>query len=390
MTNGRAVSPAVLLFLCLFAAQAALLVLSPILPAVAAEFGVSTATAGQLRSASGLVAGAVSLALIRVGRRFRLRSVLAVGLGGLVVGSVMSALAPSFAVLVVAQTLTGFGVALVLSGGLAASEAWSAGEERSRALSWALVGQPVAWIVGQPIAGVVADIDWRWAWIAVPTVAGGVALLAVLTRCPDGEARETAEPGGVFRQHGAGGWALGELLAFSAWAGVIVFAGALMIETYAIGAGTAGLLLGAGAAAYLPGNFLARRWLAGSGRHLLVGFALALAVGAVLLGAVRSALWLTWVVFAVLAFLGGGRTIAGAAVGLELSRGRRMAAMSLRTAALQFGYLIGSTVGGAALAWRGYAAVGLAYGGLLVLAVVPHLAALRTSREHEPTPVATA
>ena len=45
----RLTGPSTVLFLCLFTSQAALLVLSPILPEVAREFGVSTATAGQLR-----------------------------------------------------------------------------------------------------------------------------------------------------------------------------------------------------------------------------------------------------------------------------------------------------------------------------------------------------
>ena len=50
---------------CLFVSQAALLVLSPVLPELARELGVSTATAGQLRSLSGLTGGltAVLLAL---------------------------------------------------------------------------------------------------------------------------------------------------------------------------------------------------------------------------------------------------------------------------------------------------------------------------------------
>ena len=49
--------PRVVLFAALFASQAGLLVLSPILPDVARELGVSTATAGQLRTLSGATGG---------------------------------------------------------------------------------------------------------------------------------------------------------------------------------------------------------------------------------------------------------------------------------------------------------------------------------------------
>ena len=52
-----------MLFLCLFASQAGMLVLSPILPDIAREFGVSTAAAGQLRAISGATGGLVAIAL---------------------------------------------------------------------------------------------------------------------------------------------------------------------------------------------------------------------------------------------------------------------------------------------------------------------------------------
>lgn len=59
MPNRR--TTALTLALCLGAPQAALLILTPILSAVAAEVGISTATAGQLRTISGLAAGTTAL-----------------------------------------------------------------------------------------------------------------------------------------------------------------------------------------------------------------------------------------------------------------------------------------------------------------------------------------
>ena len=55
--------PSLVLFVCLFASQAGLLVLSPMLPDVAREFGVSTATAGQLRAMSGATGGVTAILL---------------------------------------------------------------------------------------------------------------------------------------------------------------------------------------------------------------------------------------------------------------------------------------------------------------------------------------
>jgi predicted MFS family arabinose efflux permease len=64
------------LFLCLAASQAAVLVLTPVLAAVASDLEVSTATAGQLRTISGLSAGATALGAGLLASRIGLRELL--------------------------------------------------------------------------------------------------------------------------------------------------------------------------------------------------------------------------------------------------------------------------------------------------------------------------
>src|SRR5215212_8301867 len=72
--NGGHARVSALLFLCLFASQASLIALSPVLADVANDFDISTAAAGQLRTVTGVAAGITALSLGRVGRRL--------GLGG--------------------------------------------------------------------------------------------------------------------------------------------------------------------------------------------------------------------------------------------------------------------------------------------------------------------
>jgi hypothetical protein len=59
---------AVVLFLSFFAAQAAVIALSPVPNHVATELGVSIATSGQLRTLLGLAAGITALAIPRAAR----------------------------------------------------------------------------------------------------------------------------------------------------------------------------------------------------------------------------------------------------------------------------------------------------------------------------------
>ena len=101
--------PALILFLAVFAAQAGFLVLTPILPDVAGEFGVSTAMAGGLRIASGLAGTAVALTLGLTAPRLGLRDLVAAGLLLVGLGSVTGAAAPTFAVLAVSQVALGRG-----------------------------------------------------------------------------------------------------------------------------------------------------------------------------------------------------------------------------------------------------------------------------------------
>jgi predicted MFS family arabinose efflux permease len=370
-----------MLFLSLFAAQAAVIAITPVLADVADDFDVSTATAGQLRSVSGLAAGIAALAMGALSSRFGLRDLLLIGLAVLGAGCLASAGAPVFAALAIAQVAVGAGLAVVLSAALAAAAAWSSEEQRAKLLSWTLIGQPAAWIVGMPVVGLVGDISWRLAWLVVPFAASAVALVAVHARCPD----VATEPGtGTWRllrrSSLVKGWALGELLAFSAWAGTLVFAGALLVESYDSSPAAAGLLLGLAAVAYLPGNFLARRMIGNRSRIVLVALPLAAAAIVAVFGTYRPASWASAAFLSALAFVSGARTIVGSALGLDVCARRQVFAMRIRAAATQFGYLFGAVLGGLALAAGGYAALGATFAVLFVLAAIPHGVVLLAGR----------
>ena len=133
MPNGpRAVGIALLSALA--ASQAALVVLNPLLPDVARDLDVSIATAGQLRTVSGLAAGAAALATGLLAARVGLRGLMLGALAILAIGSLASGAAPDFAVLVVAQALVGVGIGVSYSAAIAATAEWSTdGEQVARA-----------------------------------------------------------------------------------------------------------------------------------------------------------------------------------------------------------------------------------------------------------------
>jgi predicted MFS family arabinose efflux permease len=360
------------LLLCLAASQAALLVLTPVLAEVAADLGVSTATAGQLRTISGLAAGATALATGLVAARHGLRRLVGVGLVLVAIGSGSSSVAPDFTLLCVAQLLIGVGVGLSYSAAVAAVAEWSSPAQRSQVLALALLGPPLAWVVGMPLAGIVGDVSWRLVWVAVPLVLALAALVALRGHPGSAPAAKRADLRAVFGYPGVVRWSLGELFAYSAWAGALVFMGALFIESYDLSITATGLVLGVGALVYLPGNLLFRRVVDEHTRTLLIGLALAAAATVALLGAWRPSVWISLALFATLSFIAGGRTLAGGHRGLDLAPEVRLGVTGVRTAAIQLGYFAGAAIGGAALATGGYRALGFAFAVLFVAAAVPH------------------
>jgi predicted MFS family arabinose efflux permease len=357
---------------CLFAAQAGLIALSPVLSAVAADFDVSTAAAGQLRLALGLAAGVTALAAGRLGARFSLRALLVAGAAILAFASVASAAAPSLVLLALAQIGVGVGVALLGSAAIAAAAEWVPADQRARVLSRALTGAPVAWIVGMPLLGTLGDASWRYGWLALPLAAALAAAAAVGVRGRGAGSAPAAQPlREVLRERSVVGWSASELLASSGWAAVLIYAGALCMDEHGASGPVTGVVLAAGAAAFAVGNLTFRRLAGRDLRASVVGLSLALALAVMLLGAVSPTLGATAVIFAAAAFVAGGRVLLGNLYGLDLAPGRRLPVSGLRAAANQFGYFAGTAVAGGALALHGWSGFGVAAGLLIALAPLP-------------------
>jgi DHA1 family inner membrane transport protein len=380
--------PSPVLFACLFASQAGLLVLSPILPDIAHEFGTSTAAAGQLRTLSGATGGLTALALALCGRRPGLRALLNAGAGLLLAGSGLSAVAPSFAVLAVAQAVIGVGIGLLVAIGIAAAGEWSAPAERPHTLAWAIAGMPVAWIVGMPAAGAAAAVDWRLAWLVVPAGAAVIALGLLRLRPADPPSARTGDATAAWRRPEVARFTAAELLANAGWASVLTYSGSLLIESYGASRETVALGLSAMAAAMVPGTFLGRRRAPTATTAILAGLTLAQGCFVAVLGIVRPDAGVSLSVLTVMAFTNGWRSVLASSLGMDSAPDDKVAVMSMRASANQFGYLVGAAIGALALSIGGFSAVGCALAGLFALGALLHSPTIFVARylASSPTP----
>jgi predicted MFS family arabinose efflux permease len=385
-------SPSLVLFLALFASQSGVLVLSPILSDVAEDFGVSIAAAGQLRILAAPLAALVALAVARSLVRFSPRALLVAGSTLLAFGSAASAVSPSFLWLALAQVPMWGGIAILLTAAVAASASWSEPERRTRVVAHMFAGPPAAWIVGMPLIGVVAEVDWRLAFVALPLPAALVATLAAAARPNDAPiSRAGSSLLGFLGRSVARRWALGELLATSAWAGTLVFCGALLTDEYGMSTTATGVALAAVAIAYLVGNQWAGRGDPRRARSTMLACSLAASVTVALTWAFTPAVAVTLVVFAVSGAMVATRTVAGTVYGFSVAGDLGREVGAARAVTTQLGYLIGSLAGGAALALGGFGLLAVAFGGLLLASTLPYvtLGAVRRSGVLRPAPEAS-
>jgi len=364
------------LFLTLFASQSGVIALSPVLTKVADDLGVSSSTAGQLRTISGLAAGCTALLLARVARRLSLRSLMLAGTGLVAGGSVISSAAPTFASLAAAQAVIGIGVAVLLASATTAAAEWVPEEHRAGVLSWALIGQPAAWIVGMPLIGALGELSWRYGLLAVPLLGSTLAAFALAGRRRTTPIDRNVGLGAALAQPPVARWATAELLASAGWTGTLVYSGALFVESYGTTPTVTGLVLAAAAAAFVAGNVAFRPLVGVDDRRRIIALSLLLAAVVPVFGAVRPGLAVSGALLAAAAFLAAGRMLMGNAFGLKTAPDQRLAVTSARAAANQFGYFLGAGIGGVALTADGYAGLGLALGGLFAGGVLP-LATIR-------------
>jgi predicted MFS family arabinose efflux permease len=99
-------------------------------------------------------------------------------------------------------------------------------------------------------------------------------------------------------------------------------------------------------------------------------------VAVVALGAARPHAVVTLALLAVMAFVNGWRSMVASALGMDTAPDDRVAVMSMRAAANQFGYLFGAAAGGLALALGDFPALGGALGAMFAAGALIHLSAV--------------
>jgi predicted MFS family arabinose efflux permease len=389
LSPGRAAFLVGVLVLASFTYVLGVLQFSPLLTAMAAEFEVSESAVGQLSTIGGLVGTAMALLAAPWMSRFSRRAWIVGEVLVVVVGVILTATAPSFAVLIAGRVVMSVGGgALMANCFTAASELFPDARQRTRAVAFVVSGTTLAILAGLPIVALLNDaFGWRWAAAGV-LVPWAVVLLGMLG-LPDNRARSSASGGPVVKASGFRAviahrptlWLMVVMIVLMmAYIGWITYYGAYVENEFGVSAQRLGTLFLVGGLCELASNMLApsliQRFSAFSVSMVGILLAVVALLGSGVVFTTPASLFVSIALIHVstsVVYLGSNTLL------LDAQPEQRGPVMAIASAASGFGGSGGALLAGAILSVSGN--YDLAYQGLGVMMLLAVVALVLSRRE---------
>ncbi|MER6140927.1 MFS transporter [Streptomyces sparsogenes] len=218
-----------LLALGTFAVGTDSMVMAGILGLISRDLDVSVPTAGQLVTVFALSYGLLAPVLATLTARWPRRRLLLTALAFFTAANALSALAPTYPLLLATRVLAAAGAALYTPTANAVATSLVPPERRGRALATVLGGMTVATALGVPLGTWIGRADWRLTmWLVVALGAAALAGQALLLRDLPTTGPATAPPGlrerlAPLRDRRVVGAAATTFLFFLAWNSVYIY-----------------------------------------------------------------------------------------------------------------------------------------------------------------------
>ncbi|OKH99901.1 MFS transporter [Streptomyces sp. CB02923] len=204
-----------------------------LLPDVAAGFGVSIPLAGYATTlyALGVVVGAPLMTVL--GARMTRKQMLMLLMGLFVVGNLLTAVAPTFALMLAGRIVSSFAHGAFFGIGSLVAADLVASHKRAGAISMMFAGLTVANVVGVPFGTLLAQqINWRATFVAI-AILGVLGLLGVAKLVPAQRVKASSPIGqeiAVFRNPQVGLAMLMTILGFGGVFAAVTYLASMMTE----------------------------------------------------------------------------------------------------------------------------------------------------------------
>ncbi|TGA95752.1 MFS transporter [Streptomyces sp. MZ04] len=344
-----------------------------LLTSLSSGLGVSDGTAGLTVTLPGMVAALAALLLPVAVRSADRRTVLCTLTGLLAAANLLSALAPSFGVLLAARVLVGVcigGVWAIAAGiGIRLVREEAAG----RATTVIFSGIAVASVLGVPAGTFLGELaGWRWAFVAMGVFALAAAglLAAVLPKLPSSEAVRLGAFPGLLRGAPLRAALLVVLLLVTGHFAAYTYVRPVLERVPDLGAGLiSGLLLAYGVAG-IAGNFVGGAFAARDPRRVLLAISASLAAVVLLMGPAGGSLLASVVLLVAWGLTYGGVSVSAQQWVMAAAPEAREAASALFAGVFNAAIALGALTGGLVADGRGVSDVLWLGGGLAGLALL--------------------
>jgi predicted MFS family arabinose efflux permease len=342
---------------------------------ISLAFGVSLGIAGQIQTTSSSLSTAMALLVGVLSIKFRHKTLLLLGLLTYAVSAICCSVSPSFLAITLAYSMIGLASAVVTPMITTLIGEHLSVAQRSKAIGNVNSLRAFTYLLTAPIIGYIAKAyDWRMAFLFFLLPISLISLVAAYIGIPS-KVQETSEKRRyseglkrILSNRSAIACLLGSVMAQAAWFGILAYSASFFRQRFDISIDLASLFLSAIAGCFMVGSYLSGWIINRFGRKRVTVFGVfPLSILSFVYMVVPN-LWLALLVILLAGTFSAIRFTSSISLTLEQDPDYRGTMMSLNTAALNLGRVIGSAVGGFSLLFFSWVGIGTSMGILGLIA----------------------
>jgi len=369
------------LFTSSYAMYPSQLIITVLLVEIAGDFDLPLGISAQIRSISLAIALVTAFAVGALSVKYRKKNLLTVGLLAIALSAAGCGMSTNFNVLILFYALTGIGVTMVGPMTTALVGEYFSAEERASALGWYGAAGGISHVVGSQVIGFIAVFGgWRMSFLAYALPVSLLSIALVSSQLPPEKAEVQRSSRGIlegFRDvlsdRSALACLIGIMLATATWQGIYFFSVSFLKQELSMPPILAAGIYSIMSLLFTIGSLSSGKVIKWMGRKpaLLMGLIVIIVFTVVY----TNLPFLSLVLFCnvVGCFFGAIRNMSSIGLSLEQVPGSRGTMMSLNSAALRIGSLLGTSIGGLTIIAYGWRSLGSLFGFTGVLSALIYL-----------------
>jgi predicted MFS family arabinose efflux permease len=347
------------------------LITSLFLVDIARSFEVPVGVAAQIITAFYAVAVIVALLTSVLSFRFGHKQLIIIGLFLVSVSAFGCYFTKDLTIMLFVYSMSGFGLAIVqpMSGAMIGE--YLPVEKRGTAMGWIVAGMASAFLVGSPVASFLCD--WHLTFLAFVLPISLLSLFFTIIVLPSHQ--NIGQVSGRVRNYLQGlreiignrsalACLLGNLLCSASWMAILTYFVSFFRQRFLVPTSFASIMLIVGSLTYISGSLVGGRFINRFGRKFLTIPAVLVLGMCVIIFMFVPNLWLSLALSYLGCFASGMRLTAGSSLALEQVPEFRASMMSINSAAINMGSVIGNSFGGLVILLFSYEAMGLLLGAM--------------------------